>query len=313
LKFKSEGFSFMKAPAMFMLLPIAFVAMVACSSSNENADQNSAEGGRGGSEQAAGGNAGSPSSASGGSAASGSGGSSSVAGMSAGGASGGAGGSKPNVDAGTTPIKMDAGTDAGSNPNPTTAQYECSAFIGPNVTGEWFAAGFETLAPNDKWQVKAPHHSFVEDWANPNHAVWKEACEGTYSDCQTKSKCAGGKTPDRIVFVTQTGNYLGTSQQGWETLIGSAIPTIKAKFPGVKNIELMTFVRGPGNKDCGTETTVSQNLDKAQKALADASAGFITVSPRFEVTTCAHFGSAPHLTGEGNKAVAQLMGKHYAK
>ena len=301
----------MKAPAMLMLLPVAFVAMVSCSSSNESTDQDSAGGGQGGSNEAAGGTGGAASSASGGSAVAGSGGSASTGGTGAGGSSGGAGGSiggaggaKPNVD---------AGADTGSNPMPTTAQYECSAFIGPNVTGEWFAAGFETLAPNDKWQVKAPHHAFVEDWANPNHAVWKEVCEGTYSDCQTRSKCAGGKAPDRIVFVTQTGNYLGTSQKGWETLIASAIPTIKLKFPGVKNIELMTFVRGPGNKDCGNETSVSPNLDKAQKALADASNGLITVSPRFEVTTCSHFGSAPHLTGDGNKAVAQTMGKHYAK
>lgn len=114
----------------------------------------------------------------------------------------------------------------------------------------------------------------------------------------------------QVARDARRSGYMGTSQQGWETLIASAIPTLKSKFPGVKNIELMTFVRGSGNRNCGNETTVSENFDKAQPALAAASKGFITVSPRFEVTTCAHFGSAPHLTGESNKAVAQIMGKH---
>ncbi|MDX2022147.1 MAG: hypothetical protein SF187_18060 [Deltaproteobacteria bacterium] len=298
----------MKTNLMLITLPLTLAALAAaCSSSNESTDQ-AGGGGAGGDEQGGGGESG------GAGEAAGKGGQAMVMGGTAGGGAGGvaiggkAGSNTAGVGGSANP---DAGADAAGG-SQTKASYECTTFIGPNVTGEWFAAGFEALVSGDKWQVKAPHHSFVEDWANPGHAVWKETCEGQYYDCQTKSKCAGGKAPDRVIFVTQTGNHLGTSQQAWQTLIASAIPTIKAKYPNVKNIELMTFVRGPGNKDCGNETTVSPNLDKAQQALADASNGFITVSPRFEVSSCSMYSGQPHLSAQGNKEVAQTIGKHYA-
>jgi hypothetical protein len=186
--------------------------------------------------------------------------------------------------------------------------------MGPNVTGEWFAAGFERLVDGDRWQVKAPHRSFVEDWANPAHAVWRESgCDATFFACETRSRCAGGRPPDRVVFVTQTGNYLGTPQRIWEERITAAIATIKAKYPTVKHVELMTFVRGPGNRSCGTETTVAPALDQAHAALAAASAGSITAAPRFEVPRCEYFSGPPHLSAEGNRFVADLIGKHYAR
>lgn len=295
----------------FNLLGSAFylslVFAAACNSSGGPGDGEEAAGGSGG-DDSAGGNGGEGSFRN-------EGGNAGSSGAKGGAAPSGGGGGKASGDAG---VKDDSKVDAASKDTgadgavTSKAAFECTAFIGPNVTGEWFAAGFETVVDGNKWQVKAPHRSFVEDWANPNHAVWKEACEGTFYDCQTKSKCAGGKAPDRIIFVVQTGDYKGTSQQKWQELMGSAVPTIKAKFPGLKNIELTTFVRGPGNKDCGGETTVSPNLDKAQQALADASQGFITVSPRFEVMTCDHFSGPPHLSAAGNKAVAQTIGKHYA-
>lgn len=249
-------------------------------------------------------------------AAGGAGGEDSNEGGHAGQALGGqAGVTKP--DAGSSTESPDAAkpTDARPDAASTSAKprYACSQFLGPNVTGEWFAAGFETHVDGGRWQVKAPHRSFVEDWANAGHAVWKESgCEGTFYNCETKSKCADGAKPDRILFVTQTGNYLGTSQQKWQELIASAISTIKIKYPGLKNIELMTFVRGPQNSNCGNETTVSMNLDKAQQAVAASSNGFVTVSPRFEVARCNMFSGPPHLSTEGNRFVAELIGKHYA-
>jgi hypothetical protein len=192
--------------------------------------------------------------------------------------------------------------------------FSCTQFMGPNVTGEWFAAGFEKQVNGDRFQVKAPHRSFVEDWANPNHAVWRETgCDGGFSPCETRSKCAGAAGPDRIVFVTQTGNYLGTPQKAWEASITAAIKTIKAKYPTVTHVELMTFVRGPGNKSCGTETTVAPALDMAHAALAAASGGTITAAPRFEVPRCDYFSGAPHMNAEGNRFVGEMIGKHYAR
>ena len=162
------------------------------------------------------------------------------------------------------------------------------------------------------WQVKAPHHSFVEDWANPNHAVWRETgCDSTYFNCETKSKCKNGGMVDRIVFVTQQGDYLNTTQQAWQDVITSAIATFKVKYPMLKHVELMTFIRVTNNMDCGGETTVSPNLDKAHQALAAASNGFITVAPHFEVNMCNLFSGSPHMTAQGNMIVANLMGAHF--
>jgi len=230
-----------------------------------------------------------------------------------------AGGTAPSTmtggTAGTSAVGGSGGTGTGGTggtPQGTKVSFACTQFLGPNVTGEWFAAGFEKLVDGAKYEVKAPHHSFVEDWANPNHDVWREsACQGTYSGCETKSRCSGNVAQDRIVFVTQTGDYLGTAQSKWESEIERAITTFKAKYPGLKHIELMTFIRSPSGQNCGNETTISPNLDKAHQALAARSNGFITVAPTFRVPNCGAFAGVPHLSDAGNKTMGDIIGKHY--
>jgi hypothetical protein len=215
-----------------------------------------------------------------------------------------------DVDSGATPDA--GGTPEGAADSKAPDSFACSELLGPNVAGEWFDAGFETLVGGDLWQVKAPHHSFVEDWANPNHAVWRETgCDATYFNCETKSKCKNGGVVDRIVFVTQQGDYLNTTQQAWQDVITTAINTFKTKYPMLRHVELMTFIRVVNNMDCGGETTISPNLDKAHQALAAASNGFITVAPHFEVNMCSYFSGSPHMTAQGNMIVANLMGAHF--
>jgi len=240
-----------------------------------------------------------------------SGGSSGSVAQAGGAGSGQSGSAGANVDAGAAPDSSDHPSDAAAEAKgPDT--FACSELLGPNVAGEWFDAGFENLVPNDLWQVKAPHHSFVEDWANPNHAVWRETgCDSTYFNCETKSKCKNGGMVDRIVFVTQQGDYLNTTQQAWQDVITSAIATFKVKYPMLKHVELMTFIRVTNNMDCGGETTISPNLDKAHQALAAASNGFITVAPHFEVNMCNLFSGSPHMTAQGNMIVANLLGAYF--
>jgi hypothetical protein len=194
------------------------------------------------------------------------------------------------------------------------SSWACTQVMGPNVAGEWFAAGFENLVDGNKWQVKAPHASMVDYWANPTHAVWREAaCDPSFSNCETKSACAGGVKPDRMVFVVQLDNYLGSSQKIWEDNITTAMNTIKTKYPTVKHFELMTFIRGANGADCGTETKVAANLDKAIAALAASPGAAVTAAPKFEAAMCNYFSGAPHMTATGNKAMADLIGKYYAK
>ncbi len=202
------------------------------------------------------------------------------------------------------------GGAAGTGGTPAST-FACSQLTGPNVAGEWFAAGFEAAVGGAKWQVKAPHHSFVEDWANPNHDVWRDSdCQGTYSECETKSRCDDAM-PDRVLFVTQQGDYMNTPQTTWESLIKSALATFKAKYQGLKRVELLTFVRAPNGQDCGGETTISPQLDAAQKAVAEASAGFVTVGPHLTASACSTFSGPPHMTAQGNMEIAQQLAQHY--
>jgi hypothetical protein len=183
--------------------------------------------------------------------------------------------------------------------------------MGPNVAGEWFDAGFETAVGTATWQVKAPHHSFVEDWANPDHDVWRDSdCQGTYTSCETRSKCAGA-LPDRVLFVTQTGDYLATPQATWESIIDSAITTLKAKYPGLKHVDLLTFVRSPEGQNCGGETTVSPQLDAAHQAIAAGSNGFVGVGPHLTASACSLFSGPPHLNAQGNAEIAAQLADHY--
>jgi hypothetical protein len=189
--------------------------------------------------------------------------------------------------------------------------YACTEFLGPNVTGEWFAAGFEEHVDGSKWQVKSPHAALVQYWADPNHKVWLEQCQDEFYDCETKSKCEAADV-DRIFFVVAKIDYLTATQQSWETDTEAAIATIKLKYPKLRHVELMTFVRSPEGQNCGEQTTISPNLDAAEAAVAARSNGFVSVAPHFVVPDCNVFASAPHMTPQGNMTMGDLIGQHYA-
>lgn len=243
----------------------------------------------------------------GGVATAGAGGTASTGGL--GGAGGGQGGQQTGGGgAGASVTSGGAGSGGGAG-GPTT--FACSQLTGPNVAGEWFEAGFEAAVGSPKWQVKAPHHSFVEDWANPDHDVWRDSdCQGTYTSCETKSKCDGAAV-DRVLFVTQIGEYLDASQATWEERIQAAIVTFKAKYPGLERVELLTFVRSPEGQSCGGETTVAPALDAAHAAVASASQGFVAVGPHLTASACALFSGPPHMTAQGNAEVAQQLADFY--
>jgi hypothetical protein len=200
------------------------------------------------------------------------------------------------------------GGAGGGAPEP----YACTEFLGPNVTGEWFAAGFESHVDGAKWQVKSPHASLVQYWADPNHKVWLETCQDEFYDCETKSKCEGAEV-DRIFFVTAKIDYLTATQQSWEQDTEAALTTLKAKYPKLRHVELMTFVRSPEGQNCGEQTTISPNLDAAHVAVAGRSNGFVTVAPHFVVPDCNVFSGAPHMNPQGNMTMGDMIGQHYAE
>src|SRR3954453_7908407 len=137
-----------------------------------------------------------------------------------------AGAPKPATDAAPAP----AGGDG--------AGYACPLVIGINATSEWYDQGFEKLVPNEKWELIRVHSGFIELWADPNNGVWKTAIS---------SPCAQNPNqPDRVLFVAL--NFDFTTLDQWLPPLTATVKNLRARYASAKRIELMTFVRAPGNK-----------------------------------------------------------------
>jgi hypothetical protein len=247
-------------------------------------------------------------------ATAGAGGSSSAAGAS-GGVSGsagsggaGAGGSIDDPDAAPATDSA-AAPDASTTPPASggSGSYACTRFIGINATAEWYNQGFEALVGNDSWELVRVHSGFVDLWADPGSDFW---------NTKPTSACAGGKAVERVIFIGLRFEW--TSEEQWTTALTGVVKNIKAKFPGVKNIELGTFVRAPGNKPCpqaaAPRSTIHPSADAAIAKVVATDPAMLTASPRFEAASCSEFsGNPPHFTAAGGKAVAMRIAAHYKK
>jgi len=197
---------------------------------------------------------------------------------------------------------------------PPAARFTCNQVIAMTLTREWYQAGFEQ-APgilDDRWQLKARQSGYITEWSNPNSAFWNEAAQ---------SPCASGSaTPDHVVITVLSWTPpCCTTQAQWEAQISAAVTTMKAKYAGLKRVDLMTVIRGPGNKSCplpaaaGETVSMPPELDGAFAAVAAKSSGLVFVAPKFEAPSCEAFrGGGPHLTAAGNAAVAKAIGTHFA-
>jgi hypothetical protein len=228
--------------------------------------------------------------------------------MAAGGSGGNSGGgSTVSPDAQPAP-PADTGAPT-SPPDPTpvdTESYACTRIIGINATAEWYSKGFETMVDNGKWELVRVHSGFVELWANPSSGAWSTG---------PTSACAGGAKPDRIIFIGL--NFDTNTLEQWVPPLTAVVKNLQAKFPGLKRIELGTFVRAPGNKPCpqapAKRSTITAAQDEANAMVAAANPELVRVSPKFEAKTCGEFsGNPPHPSGTGGAAWAKMMAEHYA-
>lgn len=234
---------------------------------------------------------------------SGAGGAPAAAGGSTGAGSGGVSGS---VDAGGN-----GGTNGGADGAAPTG-FVCNQVTAMTLTREWYDAGFETFVAANRWQLKAREHGYITEWSNPSSDFWNEPIE---------SPCAQGATqPDHVVLtVLSWVPACCTTQEQWQTQITGAINTLTAKYPGLRRIDLMTVIRGPGNQLCpiapaaGETIVIPPELDGALAAAATQFPNLVFVAPRFEAASCAAFsGGGPHLTVAGNTAVAAMIGAYFA-
>jgi hypothetical protein len=187
---------------------------------------------------------------------------------------------------------------------PEHVAYRCSLVLGVTVTSEWFGAGFEQAVGDARWEAITRPHTSLREWSDPANAVWSQA---------PVSACASGPNdPDRVLFTGMQWEYKTAAE--WVASLSDVVATIRARYPSVKHIELLTMIRAPGNVSCGNDmSVVPPFVDEAVAAVSAQYPGLVHPAPRFEAPSCQAFKKGgPHFTPEGAAAVAKVLAAHYA-
>jgi hypothetical protein len=232
------------------------------------------------------------------------------------------------VDGGMGGAGIDAAADATAGAPAIDAagvagDFKCSELVGLGSTREWYQAGFEQAVVNARWQIRWHHRGYVEDWADVKNPYWGTYCDG--EGCSRVSACAeGADSPDRVVFVAL--NWIYTTELQWETDLRKDVTAIAAKYPGVRNIEIIsssrcpdrcTNIDPPGTMDELTAVQTCRTpavLDEAIAAVVASNPALLTAGPKFFTNDCGAFVTlhGPHLTTAGQKEIAAKVGAHYA-
>src|SRR6185436_1827840 len=226
-------------------------------------------------------------------------------------------------DVGAGGIDGPDGGPAGPDAPPVARDFRCTELVGLGSTREWYNAGFETFVVDARWQLRWHHRGYVEDWADVKNPYWGTYCD--HEGCSRVSACAeGADSPDRVVFVVL--NWIYTTEQQWEADVRRDVEAIATKYPGVRNIELIsssrcpdrcTTIEPPGTMDELTAVQTCRTpavVDEAIAAVAAMNPALVTVGPRFFTDDWAAFVSlhGPHLTTKGQKEIAAKAGAYYA-
>ncbi|HXK20032.1 MAG TPA: hypothetical protein VNG33_19610 [Polyangiaceae bacterium] len=217
----------------------------------------------------------------------------------AGGAMGGGGGSSGG-----------AGGSGGAATFPDPSTFVCNGMLGVSVNDDWFTAGFETVVPDAKWQLRWRSLAFVELWADPQNSIWSEPLV---------SACASGSTsPDRVLYTPVNWTYTTTDE--WLPKLTAVIENIKTKYQGVKEIDLMTMLRAPGNMVCGDpsvaatkEQVTAPVLDQSITLVAAKYPGLVRVLPPFYAPSCDVFlPNSPHYAAGKAAVVSKVFSDYFA-
>jgi hypothetical protein len=184
--------------------------------------------------------------------------------------------------------------------------YVCSLILGIATTNEWFG-GFEKVVDNARWELKFQDSAHIEKWADPANAVWS---------LPITSPCAkNADAPDRIVFMGV--NYDYATVELFLPKYVAVLNNVKAKYPTVKRLDVMTYTRGPGNVECvGADRSNDSYIKPAQdEAIAQFAAmypGLVFPAPKWEVQACSDFTLCPHLTGAANAVISKTIGAYFS-
>jgi rhamnogalacturonyl hydrolase YesR len=186
--------------------------------------------------------------------------------------------------------------------------YTCNEIIGGSLAGQWYAAGFENIVDDSRWQIIPKSEAYTNVWADPTNAFWSTA--------PTSPCTKGSDNPDRIIFIAF--NWVYTNAVQFQFDLENIILNIQAKYSNVKRIDLMTMIRSPDNQTCGQATGEDVVAPFVDEAIANVVAAphtvQVTAAPKFYVPDCSAFDpkTTPHFTADGNTAMAQIIGSYYA-
>jgi hypothetical protein len=186
--------------------------------------------------------------------------------------------------------------------------YKCNMIVGGKLSTEWYAAGFENIVDDSRWQIIGKSEAYTNVWADPANAYWSTV---PTSPCTDSSD-----NPDRIIFIAFNWVYTNVIQFQFD--LESIVANIRTKYPNVKRIDLMTMIRSPNNQTCGHVTGQDWVQPFVDEAIANVVAAphtvQLTAAPKFYVPNCSAFDpkTTPHFTADGNTAMANIIGSYYA-
>jgi hypothetical protein len=188
-----------------------------------------------------------------------------------------------------------------------SGDFTCTEFIGYSQTRQWYLSGFgPAVGWAGAWQLRARDAAAVEFWADPGFVGW---------DPSTRLSHCGqsGDNPDRIVLDV-TNDYQA-DVNWWIGQINTAVQTIHAKFPSVRQIVLQPVVGGPGGGQCrfgGNIVRASYNHPVVDQAIASVAGDDVVVGADPTVRTCADYADdIGHLTPDAQVAIGTSILNFY--
>lgn len=219
-----------------------------------------------------------------------------------------------NAGSGTEPRSVAVPTQRPETPQPDGGGGEgdgfaCTRVLGFSQTRQWYwYGGFERFVDEARWELFAHHGAGIRQWADPTSRMW------TQSDLD--SPCLEGSgSPDRVLLTISDDQYVDDVSI-WVTYIRSAVDTIRAMYPSVRQIVLQPVVGGPGGEPCehgGITVRATFNQPFVRRAIAQVTGGSIVAGASPQVRTCDDYqDSAGHLEGDAREPIGQALGEFYA-
>jgi hypothetical protein len=120
-------------------------------------------------------------------------------------------------------------------------------------TRQWYRASFETVVPDDRFELYWTGGAAIRSWARP--AAWDSGA--------LESPCATGP-PTRVVINVGVGQENLGDVDVYASFIRDAVSIARERFPSAE-IGLQPMVAGPGHRPCsivlhGQTTTVNASV-----------------------------------------------------